>query len=304
MALYNSMTELVGNTPTVKLNHLGFPEGLEVYAKLELYNPSGSLKDRIGVSMIEKAEREGILKPGGAIVSPTAGNTGLGIAFAAIAKGYRIIFTIPDKFSAEKQALVRAFGAEIVNTKRAGGMVEAREKAEEIRASIPGAITVEQFTDPANPDAHYMGTGPELYRDLDGRIDYLVAGAGSGGTLSGTARFLKEKLPALRVVLADPIGSIMGGGEHGDYEIEGIGGEFIADTFDIGLVDEFVKVTDGDAFGMSRALAAKEGIIAGSSSGAAVAAALQFAKESGAKGRLAVILPDRGDRYFSKGLYE
>jgi cysteine synthase A len=304
MALYNSMTELVGNTPLVKLKHLGFPDGLEVYAKLELYNPSGSLKDRIGISMIEKAERDGILKPGATIVSATAGNTGLGIAFAAISKGYRIVFTIPDKFSAEKQALVRAFGAEIVNTRRAGGMVEAREKAEEIRASIPGAVTLEQFTDSANPDAHYKGTGPEIFRDLDGRIDYLVAGAGSGGAISGTARFLKERVPALRVVLADPVGSIKGGGDHGDYAIAGIGGEFIAETFDIGLVDEFEKVTDAAAFNMSRALAAKEGIIAGSSSGAAAAAALQFAEKTGAKGRLAVILPDRGDRYFSKNLYE
>jgi cysteine synthase A len=303
MALYNSMAELVGDTPLVKLNHLDFPEGLDVYAKLELYNPSGSVKDRIGVAMIEKAVRDGILKPGGTIVSPTAGNTGLGIAFAAVSKGYRIIFTIPDKFSLEKQALVRALGAEIVNTSRAGGMIEAREKAEEIRASVPGAVTLEQFTDPENPGIHYRETGPEIYRDLAGRIDFLVAGAGSGGTISGTARFLKEKLPALRVVLADPIGSIMGGGEHGDYEIEGIGGEFIADTFEIGLVDTFVKITDAAAFDMSRTLAEKEGIIAGSSSGAAAAAAKQFAEETGAKGSLVVILPDRGDRYFSKNLY-
>ncbi|MDR3363379.1 MAG: cysteine synthase family protein [Clostridiales Family XIII bacterium] len=304
MALYNSTQELIGNTPLVKLANYGFPDGLNAYAKLELYNPSGSVKDRIGVSLIEKAERDGRLKPGGTIVAPTAGNTGLGIAFAALPKGYRVIFTIPDKFSAEKQALVRALGAEIVNTSRAGGMVETRAKAEEIRESIPGAITLEQFTDQANPEAHYLGTGPEIYRDLDGKIDYFVAGAGSGGTFSGVARYLKERIPGLVAVLADPVGSIIGGGnEHADYEIEGIGGEFIADTMDVSLIDEVVKITDGDAFPAARALARKEGIFAGSSSGAAVAAAKIFAERSGAKGNLVVVLPDRGDRYFSKNLY-
>jgi cysteine synthase A len=302
MALYHSMAELVGNTPLVRLGNMGFPEKLKVWAKLELYNPSGSVKDRIGVSMIAKAERDGLLKPGGAIVSPTAGNTGLGIAFAAVSKGYRIIFTVPDKFSAEKQTLIRALGAEIVNTARAGGMLEAREKAEEIKAKTPNSIMLEQFTDAANPDEHYRATGPEIYRDLNGEVDILVAGAGSGGTISGTARYLKERLPNLRVVLADPIGSIMGGGEHGDYEIEGIGGEFIADVFDIALVDEFVKVTDNDAFETARALARNEGIFAGSSSGAAVAAVRAVAG-SKAEGNLVAILPDRGDRYFSKNLY-
>ncbi|MDR2487017.1 MAG: cysteine synthase family protein [Clostridiales Family XIII bacterium] len=303
MALYNTTADMVGNTPLVRLGNLGFPEGLNVYAKLELANPSGSVKDRIGIAMIEKAERDGVLKPGGTIVAPTAGNTGLGIAFAALSKGYRTVFTVPDKFSEEKQTLIRALGAEIVNTARAGGMLEAREKAEAIRAGIPGAITLEQFTDDANPGIHYQTTGPEIYRDLDGAVDFFVAGAGSGGTFSGAARYLKEKLPGLRAILADPVGSIIGGGEHGDYELEGIGGEFIADTMDVSLVDEVVKITDDDAFPTARLLARREGIFAGSSSGAAVAAAKIFAERSGAKGNLVVVLPDRGDRYFSKNLY-
>ncbi|MDR2163340.1 MAG: cysteine synthase family protein [Clostridiales Family XIII bacterium] len=303
MAVYDSMFELVGNTPLVRLNNMGFPDTLHVFAKLELWNPAGSVKDRIGLSMIKAAEEAGRLAPGGTIISATAGNTGLGIAFAALKSGYRIIFVVPDKFSEEKQTLMRSLGAEIVNTKRAGGMLEAREKAEEILSRTPGAITLEQFTDIANPDAHYRGTGPEIYRDLTGGVDIFVAGAGSGGTFSGTVRYLKEKLPNLHAVLADPEGSIIGGGEHGDYELEGIGGEFIADTMDLSLVDEVVKITDDDAFPTARELARREGIFAGSSSGAAVAAVRKIA-ETRKEGNLVVVLPDRGDRYFSKHLYE
>jgi len=303
MTVYNSTKELVGNTPLVRLTNMGFPEELKVYAKLELWNPGGSVKDRIGVSMIEQAEKDGRLVPGkSTIVSATAGNTGLGIAFAAIGKGYKIIFVVPDKFSEEKQALIRAYGAEIVNTPRSGGMLDARKKADEIMAATPGAVTLEQFTDMANPEAHYLGTGREIFDDLSGNVDIVVAGAGSGGTISGVTKFLKERIPTLKSVLADPIGSIMGGGPHGDYEIEGIGGEFIADTFDIGLIDEFIKISDDEAFSTSRELAKNEGIVAGSSSGAAGAAGKKLAA-AGNTGNLVVILPDRGDRYFSKNLF-
>ena len=302
MALYNDMQELIGNTPLVRLRHLDLPEGAELYAKLELFNPSGSVKDRIGKYMIEDAERKGILRKGGVIVEATAGNAGLGIAFAALNRGYQIIFVVPTKFSQEKQTLLRALGARIINTPREGGMLGAWKKAEEIRSSIPGAVTLEQFKNPANPLAHYETTGKEIYDDLPD-IDYLVAGAGSGGTYSGVVKYLKEKNKNIIGVLADPVGSTMGGGEHGDYDIEGIGNDFIADTMDMSLVDRVIKITDSEAFENARELAKKEGIIAGSSSGAALAAAKKLIS-SGARGRIAVIFPDRGDRYFTKNLYE
>ncbi len=302
MSLYASMQELIGNTPLVRLSHLDFPPGLRVYAKLELYNPSGSVKDRIGKSMIEDAERRGILKPGCTIIEATAGNTGLGIAFAALARGYRLIFVIPAKFSQEKQTLLKALGAKIVNTSLEGGMLEATQKAEELRQGIPGAVTLEQFKNMSNPRAHYETTGPEIYRDLEGRINYLVAGAGSGGTYSGILKYLKEQNPNIKGVLADPIGSTIGGGEHADYDIEGIGNDFIADTMEMSLVDRVVKVRDSEAFAQVKALAAKEGIFAGSSSGAALAAVYKLAATAPSE-NVVVILPDRGDRYFTKNIY-
>ena len=297
------MQELIGNTPIVKLDHLDLPDGANLYAKLELYNPAGSVKDRIGKYMIEDAEQKGLLKPGGTIVEGTAGNTGLGIAFAALNRGYRVIFVVPTKFSVEKQTLMRALGAEIVNTPREDGMLGAAKKAEELRETIPGAVALRQFYNPANPLAHYETTGPEIYRDLEGKIDYLVAGAGSGGTYSGVVRYLKEQDPNVKGILAAPVGSTMGGGEHADYNIEGIGNDFIADTMDMTLVDKVYKVNDEEAFSAARLLAAKEGIIAGSSSGAALAAAKKLI-DNGARGNIVIVLPDRGDRYFSKGLFE
>lgn len=302
MAYYESMQELIGKTPIVMLGNLGLADGIELYAKLEYYNPAGSVKDRVGKYMVEDAERSGRLSAGGTIIEGTAGNTGLGIAFAALNKGYRVIFVVPEKFSLEKQTLMRALGAEIVNTPRKDGMLGATAKAEELRKSIPGAVALGQFVNPANPRAHYETTGPEIYEDLDGKIDYLVAGAGSGGTFSGVVKYLKEQNPEIKGILADPVGSTMGGGEHGDYNIEGIGNDFIADTMDMSLVDSVIKINDDEAFAGARELAAKEGIIAGSSSGAALAAAKKLAKTI-EKGRIVIILPDRGDRYFSKGLY-
>ena len=302
MSLYPSMQELIGNTPLVRLSQLGFPEQLNVYAKLELYNPAGSVKDRIGRSMIADAESRGILKPGSTIIEATAGNTGLGIAFAALNRGYRLIFVVPQKFSQEKQTLMKALGAEIIHTSTEEGMLGAARKAEELRTEIPNSVSLEQFKNQSNPQAHYETTGPEIYRDLDGKIDYVVAGAGSGGTYTGVLRYLKEQNPAIKGVLADPIGSTIGGGEHSSYEIEGIGNDFIADTMDMSLVDQVIKVSDAEAFEQVRIAAKKEGIFAGSSSGAALAAAAKLAKAVSA-GTVVVILPDRGERYFSKHIF-
>ena len=279
MNYYNSMQDLIGNTPLVKIQNMGLPKGVNLFAKLELWNPAGSVKDRIGREMIRDAEERGVLKEGGTIVEGTAGNTGLGIAFAALKKGYKVIFVVPTKFSQEKQTLMKALGAEIVNTPREEGMLGAEKKAEEIKNSIKGAISLEQFRNPTNPLAHYKTTGPEIYRDLDGKIDFFVGGAGSGGTYSGIVKYLKEQNPQIKGVLADPLGSTMGGGEHADYNIEGIGNDFIPDTMDIKLVDKVIKVTDAQAFVSSRELARKEGIIAGSSSGAAFTASKLLATE-------------------------
>ena len=302
MNYYSSMQELIGHTPLVMLGNMGVKPGVNIFVKLELYNPSGSVKDRTALYMLNDAERRGLIRRGGTIVEATAGNTGLGIAFAALNRGYRIIFVVPDKFSAEKQTLLKALGAEVINTPRHLGMLGAVDKAAEIRASIPGAISLGQFDNLQNPQAHYETTGPEIYHDLEGRIDYVVAGAGSGGTYSGILRYLKEQNPDIRGVLADPVGSTMGGGEHADYNIEGIGNDFIAATMDMSLVDEVIKVNDDEAFAGSRLLARQEGIFAGSSSGAALSAALKLAARV-ERGNIVVVLPDRGDRYFSTQLY-
>ena len=303
MNYYDSMQSLIGNTPLVRLGNIDRTDGVNIFAKLELWNPSGSVKDRTGLYMINDAEKRGLLKPGGTIVEATAGNTGLGIAFAALNRGYRIIFVVPTKFSAEKQALLRALGAEVINTPRELGMLGAVAKAEELKAQIPGSVSLEQFKNQSNPLAHYETTGREIYEELDGRIDYVVAGAGSGGTYTGILRYIKERSPSVKGILADPEGSTMGGGEHFDYNIEGIGNDFIADTMDMTLVDDVIKINDEDAFTAARLLAKTEGIIAGSSSGAAMAAVIKLIK-SGVKGNIVTVFPDRGDRYFSTGLYE
>lgn len=289
MHYYNSMQELIGSTPLVKLHHIGAPAGVNVFVKLELSNPGGSMKDRVGQYMITDAEKRGLLQPGGTIVEGTAGNTGLGIAFAALKRGYHVIFVVPDKFSEEKQQLMQALGAQIVHTPRSKGMLGAEAKAKELLATIPGAISLQQFHNPANPQAHYETTGLEIWEDTGGVVDFIVAGAGSGGTFSG--------------ILADPVDSTIGGGEHGDYNIEGIGNDFIADTLDMSLVDEVIKVNDDEAFGGARELARKEGIIGGSSTGAAFAAVKKLIEQK-KTGNIVFIAPDRGERYFSKGLWD
>ena len=303
MKYYNDMHDLIGKTPLVKLNHvLNLPVSVNVFAKLEYYNPSGSVKDRTGLYMVNDAFERGVLKEGYTIIEATAGNTGLGVAFAALNRNVNVIFVVPEKFSIEKQVLMKALGATIIHTKREDGMLGAAKKAQELLKTVENSVSLEQFKNMSNPKAHYETTGVEIYDDLDGNIDYLVAGAGSGGTYSGVVKYLKERNPDIKGILADPVGSTMGGGEHADYNIEGIGNDFIADTMDMSLVDKVIKVNDDEAFTSCRELTKYEGILGGSSTGAAFAAVKKLI-DSGANGNIVFISPDRSDRYFSKDLY-
>lgn len=302
MKYYNDIRDLIGNTPILKLNNIKTKEGVNIYAKIEGNSPGGSCKDRIGIYMVDKAEKEGKLKEGSTIIEATAGNTGIGIALAAINKGYKIIFIVPDKFSIEKQKIMKALGAEIINTPKEEGMEGAIRLANSLLSEIPNSLSLNQFTNEANPLAHYETTGKELYEDLDGEIDYFVAGAGSGGTFSGVLKFLKENIPDVKGVLADPVGSTIGGGECGSYKIEGIGNNFIPETMKMSLVDDVIKVSDDEAFDSVKLLAKKEGLIVGSSSGAALAVALKLAEKI-EKGNIVTVFPDRGDRYFSTELF-
>jgi cysteine synthase A len=304
MKYYNDIRELIGGTPLVKLNNMNFPKSVGVFAKLELANPGGSVKDRMGAAIIADAEKRGLLKPGSIIVETTAGNAGIGLALAAIGKGYRIIFTVPMKFSIEKQRIMKALGAEIINTPYEDGMQGAFKKSEEIARSYKNAVRLDQFKEKANPQAHFETTGKEIYDDLDGEIDYLVAGAGSGGTISGVLQYLKSKNKNVKGVLADPEGSTMAGiGNARCYNVEGIGNDFVPEVFDKSLIDEVIKTNDKDSFDEVKLLAKNEGILAGSSSGAALSAARITAKKI-KNANLVVILPDRGDRYLSKNIYE
>ncbi|MEY8763945.1 MULTISPECIES: PLP-dependent cysteine synthase family protein [Clostridium] len=302
MLYYNDIKEMVGNTPMLKLNNFNARENVGIFAKLENFNPGGSIKDRVGVHMIESAENKGILKKGYTIVEATAGNTGLGIALGALNKGYRVIFVVPMKFSVEKQILMKALGAEIVNTPEEDGMIGAVKKTGDLLESIPNSISLRQFENGDNPETHYLTTGPEIYLDMEGKIDYLVAGAGSGGTFTGVVKYLKNQIKNMKSVLADPEGSVLGGGREDNYSIEGIGNDFIPGTMDMSLVDRVIKVNDEEAFDMVRKLARKEGLIVGSSSGAAMSAALKLSRIIDG-GNIVVIFPDRGDRYFSKNIY-
>ena len=302
MKYYNDIRDLIGNTPILKLNNISTKKGVNIYAKIEGTSPGGSCKDRVGIYMVEKAEKEGKLKPGSTIIEATAGNTGIGIALAAINKGYKIIFIVPDKFSIEKQKIMKALGAEIINTPKEEGMEGAINLANSLLSEIPNSLSLNQFKNEANPLAHYETTGRELYDGLDGQIDYFVAGAGSGGTISGVLKFLKENISEVKGILADPVGSIIGGGQCGTYKIEGIGNNFIPETMDMSLVDDVIKVNDEEAFDAVKLLAKKEGLIVGSSSGAAFAASLKLAEKI-EKGNIVTIFPDRGDRYFSTDLF-
>lgn len=301
MKYVDDVRELIGHTPIVRLNHMGYNKNVRVLAKMELLNPGGSVKDRMGVALVKDAEERGVLKPGSTIIEATAGNAGIGIALAALGKGYQVIFAVPEKFSIEKQVIMKALGAEIINTPYEKGMQGAFEKLEELKKTVNDPVLLSQFKNPANPKSHYETTGREIYEDLDGQIDYIVAGAGSGGTISGVAGYVKERRPEAKCVLADPLGSTMGGGQAGCYAIEGIGNTFMPETMDMKLVDRVIKVSDSDAIAETRLLAAKEGIMAGSSSGAALAAVRAVTQEI-RSGNIIVVLPDRADRYFSKNL--
>ncbi|MBU3132700.1 cysteine synthase family protein [Clostridium gasigenes] len=302
MNYYNDIQSLIGKTPLLKLNHLGLKKGVNIFAKLENFNPGGSCKDRIGIYMINEAEEQGILKYGSTIIEATAGNTGIGVALAAINKGYKVIFVVPTKFSIEKQKLMKALGGEIINTPQEKGMQGAVDVAENLLKSTPNSISLRQFDNLANPLAHYETTGKEIYEDLDGEIDCFVGGAGSGGTFSGIVKYLKERIPNVIGILADPEGSTMGGGQEGCYKVEGIGNNFIPNTMNMSLVDKVIKTTDDEAFKLVTLLAQKEGVIVGSSSGAALSASLKFASTI-EKGNIVVVFPDRGERYFSTGLF-
>ena len=304
----NSATELIGGTPLLSVRNYQKKKGVtgaEIVAKLELFNPAGSAKDRVGLYMIEDAEKKGVLKPGATIIEPTSGNTGIGLACVASAKGYRTILTLPDTMSEERRTLLKAYGAELVLTEGALGMTGAIQKAEELRDSIPGAIILGQFDNPANPQAHYDTTGPEIWRDTDGELDVFVATVGTGGTLTGAGRFLKEKNPKIRVVAVEPASSaVLSGEKPGPHKMQGIGAGFIPATLDTTVYDEVIKVPDDAAFEEGKAFALAEGLLTGISSGAALWAALQIAGRPEYAGkRIVVLLPDSGDRYLSTPLY-
>ncbi|GAB6933703.1 cysteine synthase A [Calditerricola satsumensis] len=302
--VYPNVKALIGNTPIVEITRFDLPEGVRLFAKLEFFNPGGSVKDRLGVALIEDAERRGLLKPGGTIIEPTAGNTGIGLALAAIGTGYRVIVVVPEKFSVEKQELMRALGAEIVHTPTELGMKGAIEKAKELAATIPGAYVPQQFENPANPEAHYRTTGPEIWEQMEGQVHIFVAGAGSGGTFMGCARYLKEQNPAIKTVIVEPEGSILNGGEPGPHKTEGIGMEFLPPFVDPAYFDAIYTVADEDAFNMVKELARREGLLVGSSSGAAFYAALQEARKAPPGTNVVTIFPDSSERYLSKKIYQ
>lgn len=300
-----TIQELVGGTPMLEITRFPLPEGVRLFAKLEYFNPGGSVKDRLGVELIAEAERTGQLQSGGTIIEPTAGNTGIGLALAAIGKGYRVMFCVPEKFSQEKQELMRALGAEVVNTPTADGITGAIARARELAESIPGAFVPQQFANPANPEAHYKTTGPEIWEQLDGKVDVFVAGAGSGGTFTGVARFLKEHDPAIRCCIVEPINSALRpGAKAGPHKTEGIGVEYIYPTLDPSQWDEIYTVTDEDAFAQVKELAAREGALVGSSSGAAFWAALEEAQRAKPGTNIVTIFPDSSERYLSKKIYQ
>lgn len=307
MAVYESVTQLIGNTPLVSLKNYAKKKGLcaEILAKLEYLNPAGSIKDRVAFAMIEEAERSGKLKKGAVIIEPTSGNTGIGLAAVAAAKGYRVVLTMPDTMSAERRNLLKAYGAEIVLTEGAKGMKGAIERANELAAQTAGAFLPAQFENPVNPQTHYRTTGPEIWRDTEGKADIFVACVGTGGTISGAGRYLKEKNPAVRIVAVEPAGSpVLSGGKAGAHGIQGIGAGFIPATLDTGVYDEVITVRDEDAFDAGRELGRTEGFLAGISSGAALFAACELAKRKENAGkRIVVILPDSGDRYLSTPLF-
>ena len=303
-----SMTELIGGTPILQLNRyseVAGVKGANILAKLEYFNPAGSVKDRIALRMIEDAEAKGVIKPGATIIEPTSGNTGIGLAAVATARGYRAILTLPDTMSVERRTMLKAYGAELVLTEGAKGMKGAIAKAEELKEEIPGAVILGQFVNPANPAAHYDTTGPEIWAQTDGKVDILVSGVGTGGTLTGTGKFLKEQNPDIKVVAVEPATSpVLSKGQAGSHKIQGIGAGFVPDTLDTSVYDEIIAIENEDAFAEGKKFAAAEGVLVGISSGAALkAAAILAAREENAGKNIVVILPDSGDRYLSTPLF-
>lgn len=308
MRVFNNINGLIGHTPLVEINRFTEKLGLKarILVKLELFNPAGSVKDRIALSMIEDAEKKGLLKPGSVIIEPTSGNTGIGLASIAASKGYRAVFTMPETMSAERRKLLQAYGAEIVLTEGAKGMKGAIAKAEELARQTPGSFIPGQFVNPANPEAHVRTTGPEIWDDTDGKVDIFVAGVGTGGTVTGTGRYLKSKNPAVRVVAVEPAASpVLTQGKAGPHAIQGIGAGFVPEVLDTKIYDEVIDVTNEDALATGREIARKEGFLVGISSGAALFAAVELARRPENAGKLIVaLLPDNGDRYLSTKLFE
>ena len=306
MAIYHSVSQLVGNTPLLSVDNYGRRRQLDaaILVKLERFNPAGSAKDRVALEMLAQAEATGALQPGGTVIEPTSGNTGIGLAAMAISKGYRVILTMPASMSAERRALLKAYGAELVLVAE-GGMAGAVAKAEELAASIPNSFIPGQFDNPANPAAHYKTTGPEIWRDTEGHVDIFVAGVGTGGTISGTGHYLKEQNPNVRIVAVEPAASpLLSQGHVGPHGLQGIGANFVPGNYDASLVDEIVTVTDEDAYHTGRLLARTEGIMAGITSGAALWAADELARRPENKGKTIVaLLPDDGSRYLSTPLW-
>ena len=307
MRTFDKITDLIGGTPILKLNNYIALNELpaNIYAKLEYFNPAGSVKDRIAKAMIDDAEAKGALKPGAVIIEPTSGNTGIGLAAVAASKGYRIILTLPATMSVERRNLLKAYGAELVLTDGAKGMKGAIAKAEELAQQIEGGFIPSQFTNSANPTAHFNTTGPEIWEDTDGKVDIFVAGVGTGGTVSGVGKYLKSKNPNVKVVAVEPAGSpVLSKGVAGPHKIQGIGAGFVPETLDTKIYDEIIAVENEDAFATGRTLARKEGLLVGISSGAAVYAATQLAKRPENKGKnIVVLLPDTGDRYLSTPMF-
>ena len=300
----DNITELVGDTPMLRLRRMVPPVAAEVFAKLENLNPGGSVKDRAAIGMIRRAEAEGRLRPGSTIVEATAGNTGIGLALIGINKGYHVILCVPEKFAEEKVKIMRALGAEVLRTPEEEGMRGAIKKAKELAAAVPGSFTALQFENPANPDYHQETTAAEIYEQMQGQLDALVVGVGTGGTFTGIARFMKEKSPKIRCVAVETQGSVLGGGPPGPHKVEGIGSSFIPKTFDPKVCDEIIMVSDREAFDTVNQLARQEGILGGSSAGANVFAAIQVATKLGPGKRVVTIIPDAADRYLSKNIFE
>ena len=305
--IYTSADQLIGGTPLLELTHIETRLGLKarVLAKLEYLNPAGSVKDRIAKAMIDQAEAEGKLKAGSVIIEPTSGNTGIGLASVAAARGYRTIIVMPETMSVERRQLMKAYGAELVLTEGAKGMKGAIAKAEELAKEIPGSFLPGQFVNPANPKAHYGSTGPEIWADTDGQVDIFVAGVGTGGTVTGTGQYLKEQKPQVQVVAVEPAGSpVLSQGKAGAHKIQGIGAGFVPDVLDTKVYDEIIPVSNDDAFETGRAVGREEGVLVGISSGAAVWAAIQLARRPENEGKtIVVLLPDTGDRYLSTPLF-